>query len=131
MYRNVYLLKQQAGKYYEKRIAHILRRAHWNVVETGRNGFNDHGIDIVASKDGVTRFIQCKGWRKSKYIHEDVISQLYGSVAARVGAENLGKVEMYIYSPAKLDDYAAQEAERLNIKFQRVPMRWLHKRYTY
>jgi hypothetical protein len=47
------------------------------------------------------------------------VSQLYGSVAATVGPENIETVELYIYSPAKLKPYAAEAAKKLNVKFER------------
>lgn len=112
--------QEQAGKRYEAYTAQTLRQDGWEVIETGRNGEMDHGIDLIANKDGVRRYIQCKGWNRYKYIHEDVVSQLYGSVASIEGGDNLNGVEMYIYSPARLDSYASAEAERLHINFVRL-----------
>ena len=111
--------KELAGAAYEAHVAEQLRREGWQVDETGRNGINDHGIDLIASKDGVKRYIQCKAWRPTSFIHEDVVSQLYGSVAGIEGTENLEGVEKYIYSSALLDPTAAAEAERLGIGFVR------------
>lgn len=130
--------KREAGAAYEIYVAEQLRQNGWQVDENGRNGFNDHGIDLIASKDGVKRYVQCKGWRQSSHIHEDVVSQLYGSVAGIEGTENLEGVEKYIYSPASLDPTAAAEAERLGIGFVRLDYphdptyqqrrRWYHPR---
>lgn len=128
--------KQEAGAAYEVYIAEQLRQEGWQVDETGRNGIHDHGIDIIASKDGVKRYIQCKGWQPTSFMHEDVVAQLYGSVAGIEGTENLEGVEKYIYSPAQLDPTAAAEAERLGIGFVRMeypyelpyeqPRNWYH-----
>lgn len=112
--------KRQFGAQYEAYVANQLRQQGWNVTETGLSGRNDHGIDLIATKEGTTRYIQCKGWKRHKYIHEDVVSQLLGSVAAIEGLDNLQGVEKYIYSSARLDDYAAKEAERLDIGFVRM-----------
>jgi Restriction endonuclease len=111
--------KRQAGKRYESSIAHKLRTEGWYVEETGRDGTNDHGIDLIARRGAVTRYVQCKGWSSWKTIHEDVVSQLFGSVANIVGVENVDRVEKYIYSPAQLSDYAQGEALRLNVCFVR------------
>lgn len=111
--------EQEAGAAYERAVAEHLRGEGWQVDETGRNGINDHGIDLIASKEGVKRYIQCKGFRPTAFIHENVVAQLYGSVAGIEGTENLEGVEKYIYSSALLDPTAAAEAERLGIGFVR------------
>lgn len=123
--------RREAGKRYEHHVAQVLRSEGWEVEETGQEGMNDHGIDLIATKDGRTQYIQCKGWKRWRMIHEDVVSQLFGSVAAQVGLNQLANAsnEIYIYSPAKLDPYAQFEAERLNIKFIRMPYSyWRSKR---
>lgn len=129
MYKKYIERKQrQAGRRYEYYIAWLLRGDGWTVTETGREGFNDHGIDLIATRDGITRYVQCKGWKRWKMIHEDVVSHLFGSVAAIEGLEKLGSVEMYIYSPAKLDSYAALEADKLHITFVRKRYPGWHRR---
>lgn len=122
-YKNYRVNKQRqaAGKRYEAFVAKTLRQARWEVVENGRDGMRDHGIDLIASKDGVRRYIQCKYWKREDWlIGEDVVSHLYGSVAAIEGPENLEGVELYIYSPAQLESYAAREAEKLRIKIDHL-----------
>src|SRR5215469_722268 len=103
-----------AGEQYEHFVAQKLRQEGWTVDETGRNGVNDHGIDLNASKDGIRRYVQCKGLKQNRLIHEDVVSHLFGSVAIIEGVDNLQGVELYIYSPALLDEYAADAAKKLN-----------------
>ena len=120
--------KRQAGERYEQHIASLLRNDGWQVQETGREGVNDHGIDLVATKDGITRYVQCKGWKRWRVIHDDVVSQLYGAVAATVGVDHMGpSVELYIYSPASLGDYAAVEAQKLGIRFMRANFPFRHR----
>jgi hypothetical protein len=126
----VELRQRQAGRQYEDYVAQILRQDGWQVDETGRNGFNDHGIDLIASKDGVKRYVQCKGMKRKWLIHEDIVSHLFGSVAAIEGPDNLAGVEMYLYSPAQLDSYAETEAARLNIHFVQLDYPW-HRRHKY
>ncbi len=113
---------------YEYFIAQTLRQDGWEVVETGRNGIRDHGIDLIASKDGVRRYVQCKCWKREKFIHEDVVSQLFGSVAAVEGIDNLQGVDKYLYSTAKLDSYAGAEAARLDIHFVHLDYPGWHQR---
>lgn len=120
--------QRQAGQRYEAFVAQTLRQDGWEVIENGRTGTQDHGIDLIASKDGVRRYVQCKGWNEHKLIHEDVVSHLLGSVAAIEGIDNLQGVELYLYSPAQLDSYAEGEAERLHIHFVRLDFpRWYHQ----
>jgi hypothetical protein len=123
--------QREAGIRYENFIAQTLRQEGWEVTENGHTGMPDHGIDLIASKEGVRRYIQCKGWKRNKFIHEDVVSHLYGSVAAIEGPDNLLGVELYIYSPAQLDSYAGAEAEKLNIHLVRLdfPAEMLMHRY--
>lgn len=123
--------RRQAGRRYEYFIAQTLRKEGWDVIENGRNGAHDHGIDLIANKDGVRRYIQCKGWSRDKLIHEDVVSHLLGSVAAIEGLDNFSGVEMYIYSPASLDSYASAEAENLHIHFVRLDFPRWHRKHRY
>jgi len=121
--------QRRAGRFYEYFVAQTLRQDGWEVAENGRNGLHDHGIDLIASKAGVRRYVQCKGWKRDWLIHEDVVSQLYGSVAAVEGTDNLQGVEKYLYSPAQLDSYAGAEAARLDIHFVFLDYPKWHQRF--
>lgn len=101
-------------------MAEQLRQDGWIVDENGRHGINDHGIDLIASKEGTKRYVQCKCWKSNHFIHEDIVSQLYGSVASFEGTDNLQGIEKYIFSPASLDATAQAEADRLGIVFVRL-----------
>jgi methionine salvage enolase-phosphatase E1 len=79
----------------------------------------DRGIDLIASKNGVNRYIQCKGWKYTSIIHESVVNELYAAVVSNVGQENLQNVEVYIYSPASLSNYAKAQADKLKVRFAR------------
>lgn len=130
MYRKYKKFRQlQAGRRYEYCVAQTLRWDGWEVIENGSKGINDHGIDLIATKDGVRRYIQCKGWRRDWVIHEEVVSHLLGSVAAIEGLANLSNVELYIYSPAKLDEYAEKEATKLNIHLMQMDYPKWHRRW--
>jgi Holliday junction resolvase-like predicted endonuclease len=117
----------RAGRFYEDYVARSLKFDGWEVLERGKYSYYDRGIDLIASKDEVTRYIQCKNLKFWKYIIEDVVHQLYGSVVAKQGAENLKGVEMYIYSPGHLSEFAKNEAKKLNIHFIRKGVYRKHK----
>lgn len=123
--------QRQAGRRYEYFIAQTLRQEGWEVSENGRYGVHDHGIDLIASKDGVRRYIQCKGWKPEWLIHEDVVSHLFGSVAAIEGMDNLKGVELYIYSPAQLDNYARDEAKNLNVQLVQLNYPSWHRKHSH
>ena len=49
------------GYVYEKYVGQILEKEGWKVDYCGlQYGFSDRGIDLIAYKDGVANFIQCK-----------------------------------------------------------------------
>ena len=113
-------LQKSAGNKYEFYIKWLLTKDGWEVEHTGRLGFDDHGIDLIARKAGVTRYIQCKGWSWWKLLHEDVVNQLYGAVVGLEGTNRIDNgVELYIYSPAKLTEFAQSQADHLHIHFER------------
>jgi len=118
----------KTGRRYEYYIKWSLGRDGWEVQERGKYGFYDRGIDLIATKNGVTRYIQCKGWSFRRYIHEDVVTQFFGSVVAQAGLENLNSIEMYIYSPANPSPYAKDKASKLNVHFIKKPFPIWHRK---
>lgn len=108
------------GRRYEGYIAWLLKSQGWDVEQRGKYGKFDRGIDLTATKDGRTRYIQCKKRKSIFNIRENVVSQFYGSVVAVVGQKDIDKVELYIYSTVKPSAYALDEAEKLNIKFEQI-----------
>jgi hypothetical protein len=111
------IARKTSGDRYERYIASMLRGEGWEVIEKGKYGYYDHGIDLIATKDGMTRYIQCKGWQFWKELPETVVTQLFGSVAAIEGIDNIRNVEIYIYASATLGSYAADDARKLNVQF--------------
>jgi hypothetical protein len=121
--------QEQAGRRYEHYIKWLLTSEGWDVNYTGQLGFDDHGIDMIARKASITRYVQCKGWSWWKEMHEDVVNQLYGAVVALEGSEGIDRtVELYIYSPAKLSPFAQKQADTLHVHFARMSFpRWNRK----
>lgn len=106
---------RRIGNRYEFYINHLLQEDGWDVLRRGQMGVHDRGIDLIATKNHRTRYVQCKGWSPKAEIHENVIDQLLGSVVYQEGIENIRNVEMYIYSPAEPSDYTKAVADKLNI----------------
>jgi len=119
--------QRQAGLDYEDYVAKTLAGDGWKVMRGNAYSEHDHGIDLIATKGGTRRYIQCKGWRSERFIHEDVVSHLYGSVAAIEGTDNLNGVEIYLYSPAQLDSYTTKEVGKLNIHFEHLLFPFRHR----
>lgn len=118
----------KAGHKYEYYIGWMLRNQGYEVEPRTKYRYYDRGIDLIATKDGRTCYIQCKGWSKHRQLHEDVIDHFYGSVAYQVGPENMRAVELWIYSSAEPTSYARAHAEKLNIQLYHEPFRiWKRK----
>jgi hypothetical protein len=133
-WQNKGAMQDLAGELYEKHVMQVLEEQGWTVEDYGENGIYDRGIDIIAHKDGVYRYIQCKDKSPHKFIYENVVAQLYGSVAMYIGPDNLDHVEIYIYTPAQLGPYAKAGAERLNVKVERItaePLQQKPRRFRY
>jgi hypothetical protein len=123
------LQRRRAGHKYEYYISWKLRNEGWIVEPRTKYKQYDRGIDLIATKDEKIRYIQCKGWSSLKVLHENVIDQLYGSVAYQVGPANLLQTEMFIYSSAYPSNYAREHAKRLNIQIYHEPYpRWKRKK---
>ncbi len=122
--------KRVVGRKYEHFIAGLYEGWGWEVIRNGDLGIHDGGIDIIATKDGRTRFIQCKYLSPWKRIHENVVSQLYGATHAKADTYDMATVDMYIYSTANLDEDAHVMAEKLGIHFQKTyPMHFSARRH--
>lgn len=117
-----------SGERYERYIASMLRHDGWEVMEKGKYGMYDHGIDLIATKGGKTRYIQCKGWQFWKELPESVVTQLFGSVAAIEGIDNVRNAEIYVYSSAKLHPIAADTAQKLGVEFVEKRFKYFKRR---
>lgn len=63
---------------FERWCAARLREQGYAVQHVGAQG--DHGIDLIAQRDGERTIVQCKRWNSSKTIGESHIRDLYGAM---------------------------------------------------
>ena len=71
-------LKTMDGLEFEHWVAHLFRRAGFQVEVTQASG--DHGIDLVASSQGRLIAVQCKRWDGT--VGEPILRDLYGAMMA-------------------------------------------------
>ncbi len=88
------LTNTQVGYDYELYVGYLYRKDGWEVIQHGIDrGLEDMGRDVIAKKmiDGrlTIHIIQCKRWSKNKSIHENIITQLYGTSIQYILAHNI------------------------------------------
>lgn len=84
--------KWQVGRDYELFVGYTFAQKGYEVDYFGSYmGLEDLGRDIIAKKNGNTIIVQCKYWSVNKQIHENYITQLYGTVACYCIENNLDK----------------------------------------
>lgn len=72
--------KSAIGKEYERYIGYLYETKGYKVEYHGiKKKFEDLGIDLICTKGSETLLIQCKNWKKNKFIHENAINQLFGT----------------------------------------------------
>jgi restriction system protein len=64
---------------FEWLVGELFRREGWSVQETGGHGVGDGNIDLVLSRDGERRIVQCKRWT-SWQVGVDEVRQLAGAL---------------------------------------------------
>ncbi|MGN0016577.1 MAG: restriction endonuclease [Candidatus Avelusimicrobium sp.] len=70
----------QIGLFYERYQGYLYEKKGFKVIMNGaKERWQDMGIDLIATKNGVTELIQCKYWAKEKTIYEKYIFQLFGT----------------------------------------------------
>ena len=73
--------KWEVGRDFERYIGFQYERQGYRVEYRGIiDGLYDLGRDLIVSKNGSIRVVQCKRWSANKTIHEKHIFQLYGTV---------------------------------------------------
>lgn len=70
----------EAGRDYERFVGFGLEQDGFNVEYWGAlKGFEDLGRDLIATRDSVTKVVQCKRWSVERIIHEKHVFQLIGT----------------------------------------------------
>lgn len=115
------------GVEYEMYVEYLYREMRgWKTIPHGSiHKLADLGRDVVAEKGDTIHIIQCKRYSADKLIHENTICQLYGTtIEYELGSEGLftKKITPVLYSTADLSPMAEKFAERLGVKFHKVPM---------
>jgi len=95
---------------FEAYVAYLLEETGYHVERTG--GAGDHGIDLLARRDGVTYVVQCKR-------HEQPIGP--GTVREMIGAmTNAGVHRGFLITTSEFTAGASQEARRAPYKLDLV-----------
>ena len=112
--------KLQIGRDYEQFIAYKYRQNGFAVDDFGtRMGLEDLGRDVIAKKDGETVIVQCKYWSTVKQIHENHITQLYGTKVCYALEHDLDMESVVgtLVTNITLSDMAKAVAKRLGIRY--------------
>ncbi len=79
-------LQNLSPKEFEQYIAHLFKNLGYSVEVTGRS--YDGGIDVIATKNGITHYIQCKKFITSQ-VPVGAVRDFYGAMADK-GAQAKG-----------------------------------------
>ena len=95
--------KENMKKYgddFEKKVGAYYKAKGYTIDARGlRLGYEDGGIDIIATKESETLLIQCKYWKKDKSITHNMIKEFYGSCSIYIDKENISRDNtIYIYA---------------------------------
>lgn len=124
--------KRQIGRDYEEFIAYLFRTqngfSRCDIEMYGQlKGFDDLGRDIVVKNGDKLYIVQCKRWSKERYIRENAIMQLFGTVCEyclehRIDPMNALNKNVYAIfcATTQLSDTAQRFARILGIKFYQV-----------
>ena len=117
----------QIGRDYELYVGQHYERLGYSVEYYGMDKkIEDLGRDLIAKKDNKTLVIQCKCWSKHKQIHENTITQLFGTLTAyRVEQEEslFNVIEGVLVTTIELSETAKKFAKLLNITvIENMPM---------
>lgn len=111
----------QIGRDYEMFIGQQYEKNGWKVEYIGiEKKLNDLGRDLIAIKEGKTLVIQCKYWAQHKHIHENSITQLYGTTKHyEMANEGLfERVTPVLITNISLSDTARDFATYLKVKIK-------------
>lgn len=112
--------KWQIGRDYENYIGYEYSQLGYSVDYYGsRMGLMDLGRDLICTKDGKTLIIQCKYWSQNKQIHENHITQLFGTVTSYCIENNIAKrdIKGILVTNITLSAMAKKIADYLRISY--------------
>ncbi len=75
-------LRESSPKEFEDYIAELFNRLGYTTRVVG--GPNDGGIDIIAEKDGIKHYIQCKKYFNKREVRVGEVRDFYGALADRL-----------------------------------------------
>lgn len=75
-------LRQMKADEFEKYTADIFKRLDYDVKVTG--GSYDGGVDVIAEKNGIKYYVQCKRYTSKNEVGVGAVRDFYGALADRV-----------------------------------------------
>lgn len=109
--------KWQIGIDFERYVGYKYEIDGYKLIYNGaREGLEDFGRDLIATKGNEILIIQCKYWSKEKTIHEKHIFQLYGTMILKSIEEKNKKIKGIFVCTNELSETAKQVAKRLGIE---------------
>lgn len=107
----------EIGRDFERYVGYKYENDGYKVIYNGaKEGLEDLGRDLIASKDKEMLIIQCKYWNREKTIHEKHIFQLYGTMILKSIEEPNKKITGIFICTNTLSQTAKKVAEYLKIK---------------
>lgn len=115
----------QIGRDYEMFVGYEYQKEGWFVNYHGiEKQLEDLGRDLIAKKDGKTLIIQCKYWAQYKEIHENVISQLYGTaIQYKLSERDTNEIIPVLITNIDISEKAKEFSDYLKIKVIKKDMR--------
>ena len=107
----------EIGIDFERYVGYKYEMEGYKIIFNGaREGLEDLGRDLIATKGNNILVIQCKNWSKNKTIHEKHIFQLYGTMVLKAIEEPNKKIKGIFICTTSLSDKAREVAKHLNIE---------------
>lgn len=113
--------KWQIGRDYELYVGYKYSQMGFDVDYFGSYmGLEDLGRDLIVKKGTDYLIVQCKYWSLQKEIHENHITQLYGTMVCFCIENHIEKerVEGILITNTKLSEMAKKMAEYLGIRYK-------------
>lgn len=107
----------EIGIDFERFVGYKYETEGYKIIYNGaREGIEDMGRDLIATKGNDLLVIQCKNWSKNKTIHEKHIFQLYGTMILKAIDEPNKNIKGLFICTTNLSDTAREVAKHLNIE---------------